>query len=270
MTAMSDEAAAPFRGGLHVSHSQASTYLICSERYRLKYVKGIAPAHRAGDQVFGSAVHMAIGFVHEHMRLYGQAPKPEKAQERFSVELEQAASGQVPVLWDDDDTRDSLESKGRELVRLFVETCLPERVLHAEKAFKVDPEVLPAAFAFKYPLVGVLDLVEQDASGATFITELKTAARKFDDVRLRYDLQVSLYAAVREALGYPAARMRFRVLLKTKLPRIETHEVRRDLTQIAEAGRVVTQVYRAIEHGVFFPQRSWACTGCPYRPACGE
>jgi hypothetical protein len=58
--------------------------------------------------------------------------------------------------------------------------------------------------------------------------------------------------------------------MKTKQPRIDTHVVRRDINDIAEAGHVVTQVLRAIDNNIFYPQRGWACTTCPYRSACGE
>lgn len=265
-----DSAPRHFAGELYVSHSQLSTYLLCSERFRLKYVKGLVPAHRNGDMVFGSAIHAALASFHENLRVQGDALSTEALEGEFTRAFRTSTAGDVPVLWADDDSPDELEKKGRALVARYAESRRNLRVLAVEKPFKVAPGRLPRAFKFEHRLVGVIDLIEQDADGGVCITEIKTAGRKFDDVRLRYDLQLGLYAAAREELGIPSARLRFVVLLKTKQPRIEIFDVRRDLAQISEAGRVATQVVRAIENGIFFPQRGWACTTCPFRSACGD
>lgn len=258
------------RGEHHVSFSQVSTYLMCSERFRLKYVKGLAPSHRPGEMVFGSAIHGAVAFLNEHLRVQGEAPPVEAVQQQFLELLAAEVAGPIPVMWADDDTLATLEERGKAMLALYLESIKGTTVLAAEKPFRVEAAHLPRAFRIEPALVGVVDVIERDPDGSVYITEVKTAARKFDDVRLRYDLQLGVYAAVREELGIPQAKLRFRVLLKTRQPRIDTHVVRRDLADITEAGRIVSQVLRAIEQRIFFPQRGWACSSCPYRSVCGE
>ena len=255
--------------GLHVSHSQVATYLICPERYRLQYVRGLTPSHRAGEMVFGSVIHRTLAFFHQSVKDFREPPPLESLLGCFKELLELEQRGRIPILWADEDAPQNMEERGRELLRLYSEQPQPE-VLGVEQRFEVEPHQLPKGFALDQPLVGVIDVVERDPDGALWITEVKTAGRKFDATRLRYDLQLGIYAAVRNAIGLHDAKMRFRVLVKTKQPRIETYDVARDTPQVAETGRVVTQVLRAIDKSIFYPNRGWACGTCPFRSACGE
>jgi RecB family exonuclease len=189
--------------------------------------------------------------------------------EKFEVQLQAAARGDVPIMWEDDDGPERLRATGRLLLSIYHETFRPRRVLAVERQFSIarlDPNT---GRELDERLVGIADLIEEDDQGAVWITELKTAARRFDGVRLGYDHQATIYAMARAALGFPDARVRFRVLLKTKKPAIETYELRREEPQFRETSRVVHQVLRAVDAGIFFPHRGWQCANCPFRAACG-
>ena len=255
--------------GLRVSASQVSTWLMCPRRYELKYVRGLPPSHLAGEAVLGSAVHESLAAYHEHVRVAKGRPAVEEVLELFERVFDEKAHDAVAILWPDGDSPTRLREQGRVLVRLYVETVSLHRVVAVEQPFVVEPERLPDSFGFSETLTGIVDLVEEESDGNVYITELKTSAKKFDENRLSHDLQIGLYAAAREALGVPNARLRFRVLLKAKQPAIIDYELRRDDAQIAEVGLVVTQVLRAIDHGIYPPMRSWACTTCPWRAPCG-
>jgi len=254
---------------LHVSFSQISSYLICPQRFDFQYVRGLPPAHRSSDLVFGSAVHAALADYHRVLAAGRKLPADEVTSQ-FDRSFADESSRPIPVLWADDGAPEKLSSLGRELVSKYVEKVDVHQVLAVEQAFSVPASERPPGFAFSEQLVGVVDLVERDANGATYITEFKTAAKKWDSTRIRYDLQLGVYAAIRSALGFPDARLRLRVFLKTKKPSIETYEPTRDASQIAEAGKVISLVLRAVDHGVFYPLRGWACSTCPYRSLCGE
>jgi CRISPR/Cas system-associated exonuclease Cas4 (RecB family) len=187
----------------------------------------------------------------------------------FKEHLEQSERGPIPLLWPDADSRDRMIEQGRELLRLYLETVPLHRVLAVEVPFVVEPRQLPRTYTANEPLAGVVDLVEQDADGTVWITELKTATRRFDENRLRFDLQMGIYAAARAALGHLDAKLRFRVLLRNRNPSIETHEVVRSEEHVSEVGTVVSGVMRAVEAGAFYPLRSWICGTCPYRDPCG-
>lgn len=263
--------ARPFaRGELFVSQTQMNTYLLCSEQFRLKYVNGASPSHRSSELVFGSAVHATLAMFHNHMKDFGFRQPSDLMCRVFDEQFAKAIGGNVPVLWQDADARERLVEQGRALVTLYVETAKIGKVLAVEQPFSLAPDRLPRAFAFTERVVGVIDLIEQDEDGSVVITELKTAARKFDDQRLQHDMPLSLYAAVANELGFSTAKLRFRVLLKQKKPAMDVYDVRRDSWQLTETGRTMTQVLRAIDHGIFYPVRSWACSTCAYRAECGD
>jgi CRISPR/Cas system-associated exonuclease Cas4 (RecB family) len=189
--------------------------------------------------------------------------------EAFDRTFRACSGGATPILWEDDGGPEAMAQKAHQLLTLYYDTCSPHRVLAVEKGFVFQRVATGVSGVEEEALTGVVDLIEEDADGGVFVTELKTAARRFDDVRLRFDHQMSIYSAARKVLGFPDAKLRFRVLLKTKKPAIETYEVQRDEAQVAETAVVVSQVLRAIDGAIFFPVRSWQCTNCAYRLACG-
>lgn len=253
---------------LHVSYSQIHTYLICPEKFRQQYVASRPPSHRSGDLVFGSAVHGALARYHAHLMESGEKPPLDEVKREFDALWDIEQGDGAPVLWEDAETPDKLVERGHNLLALYHETHTPRRVLAVERSFTLPAGTLGGNQ--EEAIVGAVDLVEEDKDGTVYITELKTAGRRYDDIRLQHDLQLSVYAAARVALGFPDARLRFRVLLKTKRPGIETYDVRREEEQLAEMRTVVTQVLRAIDHGIYYPLRSWACAGCAFRSTCGK
>ena len=259
-----------FSGTLHVSASQVSTYLTCPERFRLQYVESRSPSHRSGDLVFGSAVHGALAEYHRRIQADPDTPVPlDDLLGAFERQMDKEQDGPIPVMWVDADGPDKLRATGRGLLQLYRETIQHRRILAVERPFSIPRRDPVTGKELDECVVGIVDVVEAEEDETVWITELKTAAKRFDDTRLSYDHQATIYGLARATLGYPQARVRFRVLLKTKKPAIETYELRRDAQQFAETKRVVHQVLRAVDAGIFYPQRGWQCGSCAYRAACG-
>lgn len=257
------------RNPLHVSFSQVSTWLRCPESFRLRYVVGAEPSHRSANLVFGSAIHGALAFRHECLRRSGKPAALDAVLRAFDDLWQAAQDSSPPIQWDDEDSPQKLLDQGRELLTLYLETVSVGAVLAVEKPFSL-PVYDSHGIRLEETLVGFVDVIEQDGDGSVWITELKTAARRFDEFRLLYDHQLSLYAAAREALGVPGAGLRFRVLLKQRKPAVVTYDVPRQDLQVAESLHVVRQVLRAIDASIFFPVRSYQCTACAFRARCGE
>jgi hypothetical protein len=257
------------RNPLHVSFSQVSTWLRCPESFRLRYVAGAAPSHQSANLVFGSAIHGALAFHHECLRRDGKPAVLDEVLHDFADRWQAAQESSLRIQWDDEDSPQKLFDLGRELLTLYLETVQVGAVLAVEKQFSL-PIYDSRGARLEETLVGFVDVIEQDADGSVWITELKTAARRFDEFRLLYDHQLSLYAAAREVLGIPNAGLRFRVLLKQKKPAVVTYDVPRQALQVAESLHVVRQVLRAVDAGIFFPVRSYQCTSCAFRARCGE
>lgn len=259
------------RDAMHVSASQLSAYLTCPERFRLQYVEPHRPSHRSGDLVFGSAIHETLAEFHHGLIGNPVVAVPlEVLLERFEACMQIEEQGEVPVMWQDDDSPARLRAMGRTLLGLYHAKFRPRRVLAVEKAFSIPRFDPSTGRALEEQLVGIADLIEEDDEGHVWITELKTAAKRFDDVRLGFDHQATIYSMARTALGFPEARVRFRVLLKAKAPAIVTYALRREDPHVAETTRVVHQVLRAVDAGIFYPHRGWQCSSCPFRAACGS
>lgn len=257
----------PFAGDLYVSFSQLSTYLQCPERFRQRYLLDARPSHRASELVFGNAIHAALAVHHEHLMRDGTPLELSRLTDEFDDILAIAQQGDVPVLWEDDDGPEVARDKGHALLALYHRDVRPHRVLQVEVPFQIQ---FQRDGEGEETLAGIVDLIEEDDGGQVWITELKTAQRRYGQDRLLYDHQMSIYAAAREALGVPIAGLRFRLLLKGKEPRIEDIIVVRDGAQLDETRHVLKQVLRAIDQRIFYPVRGWGCAKCPYRASCGE
>jgi putative RecB family exonuclease len=256
-----------FACDLHVSFSQLSTYLQCPERFRQRYLLDALPSHRASELVFGNAIHAALAVHHEHLMREGVPLELGRLTDEFDDILAIAQQGDVPILWDDDEAPDVAREKGHALLALYHRDVRPHRVLHVEVPFQFE---FHRAGEGEETLAGIVDLIEEDSEGRIWITELKTAQRRYGQDRLLYDHQMSIYAAAREALGVPNAGLRYRLLLKGKEPRIEDIVIVRDGGQLDETRHVLRQVLRAIDQRIFYPVRGWGCAKCPYRASCGE
>jgi putative RecB family exonuclease len=245
------------------------TYLDCPERFRLERIKGVLPSHRSCEVVFGTALHGALALYHQQLAANVSLSCDEVVRE-FEELFGVAQQGPIPVQWTDADAKERMLDQARDLTSLYMVQRTARRVLAVEAPFKIDPERLPRSFAFHEPLAGIVDLVEEEADGTIYITELKTSSKRFDQARVSFDLQMSIYGAAREALGFPTAKLRFCVLVRGRKPAIETYEVVRESAKIDEAGRVVSEVLRAVDARIFYPVRSWRCSTCPVRSHCGS
>ncbi len=250
------------RERLHLSASQLRTYVNCSEQYRHRYVLRTPPSHRSSALAFGSAVHSALAAFYLELQDTGDKIATEDLQGAFDESWQgQLAPGDVR--FGDKEDADTLQAKGHTVLAVFQEQGLvPDEVLGVETPFALP---LPDR---EEELVGAFDLVCRHGN-KTVVVEHKTAARKKSEDDLRYDLQGTVYALAARQLGFTDAEVVFQIVTKTKKPAIQLAPVVRNDSHLAELDLVIDNVLRGIEAGVFFPNRSWMCTGCPYQHVCG-
>ncbi len=62
--------------------------------------------------------------------------------------------------------------------------------------------------------------------------------------------------------------LKFQILVKTKIPAIQIADLHRDQQDEEDFVRTAVGVLRAIDRGISYPVRGWACRGCPYAHAC--
>jgi len=251
----------------HTSVTALTTFLKCGRQYEHRYVLKTPPAFRPGNLAFGTAIHSALGLFYGR-RMAGMAePSAEELGADFSDAWRRELGGDIPVLLDDGETEDSLTDKGVAMLQVFHEKAeRPVTVLGVEQSFTVevhDPEtgeVLP-------PLVGRLDAIVEDRGGSLVVLEHKTAARRYSEMKLAWDLQATAYSWAVQSMGLEA-RVAFQVLLKTKTPAVEVYPVERSELDYRYLLHTIAGVHRAVTAGAFPPVRDWWCKGCQYAMAC--
>ena len=81
-------------------------------------------------------------------------------------------------------------------------------VLAIEEPFRFTIEGLPV------PIIGIMDLVEEDPSGSIVITDSKTASRSYSQEEADRNFQLSIYHMAAKANGYADRK----ISLQTRLP----------------------------------------------------
>ena len=255
-------ALATARAELHASVSQIKTFLMCPRRYEYRYVLGAPAEHRSPNLVLGSAVHEALAGYYIALKM-SETTSVEQLVATFADAFDGMLDDKVPLLLDDGETAGAVKDTGVGLVTVFAENVIaPDKVVAVEKPFAIDVTDPVTGEVVEEQLVGSIDaLVEID--GKTVILEHKTAARRYGDDVLKYDLQPGVYLA-----AIPANHLRYQVLLKTRKPAMETYDVTRTDAEQAEALLVICRVLDVIRAGIFWPNRGWQCADCEFRRRC--
>ncbi len=250
------------RQALHVSVSQIQTWLRCPRKFSFRYVLGAEPEHVSSNLVLGSAVHAALAAYYVGVK-NGDAPGAEELAAAFGDEWDGEVSTRPNLLLPDGKTADDVKDLGVRMLTAFADAAAPpDEVVAVEMPFALDIADPESGAVIEEQLVGVLDAIVVDG-GVVEILEHKTAARRWSQIRLDHDLQLSVYLGVVEA-----DRLRVNLLLKTRAPELVTCDVRRTAEQVDEAMLIVCRVLDAIRLGLFWPNRDWHCRDCEFRRRC--
>jgi len=146
---------------------------------------------------------------------------------------------------------------------------VPDKVVGVEVPFAVDLADPETGEVLDIPLIGAVDLIAEK-DGRVVLVEHKTAARRFDATRLRYDSQPTTYQYASRALRLVNPQLVFQILIKSgKKPACETIPITRSKESEIEMLHTFAHVLRGIEAGVFFRNRGWACGDCGFKHRCG-
>jgi len=138
-------------------------------------------------------------------------------------------------------------------------------VLSVEEAFQFTIPDLPI------PIIGAMDLIEEDDSGAVIITDWKTAGRAYSADEVTRNQQMTMYQLAVKSNGFGDREilLRFDCLLKTQRPRFEQYYTVRTEIDEKRLIRKIRKVWEGISSGIFIPNdTSWKCPTCHYRQAC--
>jgi putative RecB family exonuclease len=256
--------------GLYVSVSQVKAYLLCPRKYELRYVRGAEPEFVPVALAFGSAFHEALAAYYQEIKTTGEPLRRDLLLDVFRSAWDRASDGPVPLQADEEDDLACIVDRGVSMLHAFHE--------HAARSGKVEVETVEHGFTItlhdpdsgeplEEQLVGTMDLVVREAE-SRIVVEHKTAARRYSEDQLRFDIQPTAYKIAARESGLGDVALRFQVVTKTKVPVVQIADVHRDIWDEADFTRIAAGVLMAIDAGVSYPIRGWACRSCPFSSAC--
>jgi putative RecB family exonuclease len=243
-----------------ISVSQITLYLTCPLKYQFQYVDRLPRLTKSSNMAFGAAMHAALEWLHKSLKR-GRRPALEEIHRVFEADFR----AQENISYANGDDPDQLLLKGKELLSLYYHEG-ELRVRDAEIGFTL-PLVHPrTGEKIPVPLKGVIDLVEEDGT----ISEFKNAKKAFDLETLPDNLQLTAYHYAYEMLFRDRPKdLKLVQFVRTKQPKIETHVTGRDQRDVERFFGIAKQVRRAIEAGIFVPNRGcWMCFDCEYEADC--
>jgi len=257
-----------YRKGPHLSASSIAEYMECSLSYRFSRIDKLKPEHISDNMTFGSCIHQALADFHQE-RMMGVILNLEQLQERFIYHWTIRALNNDEIKYKSENSFQSLQEQGRRLLKTYRESFSEDNtvVLAIEEPFRFNMDHLPI------PIVGVMDLVEEDNQGNIIITDFKTAARSYSESDVSKNPQLTLYHLASRSNGYGdrSIIMKLDVLIKTRTPQFKRYYTARDTWDELKAVKKIHAVWKGISKGVFIPNdTSWKCVEYFYRTACND
>jgi len=233
----------------HLSYSSISSYLLCGEAWRRRYVvKEQAPV--SDNLVLGSAFHDAA------QSYIKGAPDLEAAFEQgWTKQLERgqeiAWESGVPEPTHDTGLRMAKAKPVRDLLDVIRKNFDPE---HGQIERKVELRV-PGV---PVPIIGYIDVITKDGVPG----DLKTAARMWSDEKAGDELQPLFYLAAlnQEGVQVPDWAFRHYVVSKGQHPTAKVFEVRRKPSEVFGLFEIIRHAWQAIDAKVYLMQPgTWKC-----------
>jgi putative RecB family exonuclease len=140
-------------------------------------------------------------------------------------------------------------------------------VLAIEEAFSFN---IPGV---EVPIIGAMDLIEEDESQTLIITDFKTSGRAYSAADVDNNFQMLIYYMAARANGYADREiiLKFDTLIKTKKPKFEQYFTVRSEIDELRAIRKIQAVWAAIQSHSFVPNDTgWKHKNCAYRKVCDE
>ena len=244
----------------HLSYSSISSYLLCGEAWRRRYVAK-EPAPVSSNLVLGSAFHGAL-----EAYLKG-APDLEGAYEQsWAKQLERDQN----VAWENG-APEFDHDMGLRMVRAKPVQQLLDTVRanfdpeHGEIERRVELRV-PGV---PVPIIGYIDIITRDGIPGDF----KTASRMWTDAKAGDELQPLFYLAAlnQEGVQVPDWTFRHYVFAKGQHPAAKVFEVQRKPSEIFGLFEIIKAAWHGIESGVYLQQPgSWKCSPryCEFWQGC--
>ena len=252
----------------HLSVSAINDYVECSLQYRFGRVDHLEPEYISDALLFGTCIHRVLEGFHLAKKKREKIPLAYLIQQ-FENHWVRVNEENPHIQFKEGEDFKSLLQKGKELLTIYYRD-LPQdsfRVLDTESSFSFELEGL------EVPIVGVMDLVEEDEAGNIIITDFKTSSHAYskDEIDKSFQLTIYYMAARRNGFANREILLRFDCLIKTKTPKFQQYWTVRTEEDEKRAIRKIRSVWEGIQKGVYIPNdTSWKCGYCAFKNHCDQ
>jgi RecB family exonuclease len=259
------------QGGVwsYISPSRLALWARCPLAFRFRYVDGIKTP-TSPSMFLGQRVHAGLELFYRHRQL-GISLPAEAVTKRVDSSHE-ASVAEAKVEFNNAEEEENLRRQVGDLLRAYIAQVPTDeaRPLAVETAMEV-PLTDPATKQdLGVPLVGIVDLVLNADDGPTII-DFKTAARGGELLEIAHEIQLTAYSlAYRAATGRHEGSLQIRRLVKTKVPKIETHcfPARSD-AHFRRLFSLVRAYLDDLDADRFVFRPGWTCSSCEFcKPHC--
>jgi putative RecB family exonuclease len=252
----------------HLSASGISDYIDCSLLYKFGRVDRIKFEFTADTLEFGTVIHRTLDDFYMGRMLKRPIGRKE-LQDKFEQYWHEAACEKPNIRWSKEKTYESYLIQGRELVSLYLDALPAEemQVLAIEEPFTFLIEGLDI------PIIGAMDLIEQDEAGNIIITDFKTSSKLYSNDEAYKNAQLTLYNMAARANGYANREILLKLdcLIKTKTPKIDFVWTTRTEEDFQRARMKILRVADGIKKQVWIPNEGhWKCNGCSFADHCAK
>jgi putative RecB family exonuclease len=252
----------------HLSASAIAQYIECSLSYLFSRIDKRKPEFLSDNMEFGKCIHRALADFHQE-RMIGTIMTLDQLQERFIYHWTIRASKNEEIKYRPENSFNILLELGKALLKVYHDNFADHHltVLAIEEPFSFTIDNLPI------PIIGAMDLVEEDEQENIIITDFKTAAKSYTENDVSKNPQLTLYQLASKSNGYGDRNIILKLdcLIKTKTPQFRRYYTARNALDEVKVTRKIKEVWKGITKGVFIPNdTSWKCNECFYSKACND
>jgi putative RecB family exonuclease len=250
----------------HLSASSIGTYIDCSLQYYFSRVKRLPMEFVSDALSFGTVIHLVLAEFYRS-KMTGDKMSLKDIHESYRQHWKQEAEDRTDIQYADGKNFKTYLSTGVDLLSAWFNKLPDEsfEVIGVEEPFTFEIPELPV------PIIGAMDLLEQDDSGTVIITDFKTSSRAYSADEIDQNMQMTLYQLASRANGFADHEILLKLacLIKTKSPKFESYWTTRSEIEEKRLIKKIQKVWEGISRGVFIPNdTSWKCKGCSHKKAC--
>jgi putative RecB family exonuclease len=258
----------PHRARPHLSASSVGDYIDCGLLYKFGRIDKIKAEFKSDALELGSVIHLVLAEFY-NQRKVGNKLLLKEIHESFEAFWRELAEDNSDIQYSEGKNFETLLLEGKELLTPWYNK-LPEiefKVIAVEEPFILTLRELAV------PIIGYIDLIEEDESGTIIITDFKSSGRAYSNDETDKNLQLTLYQIAVKANGFRDREilLKFDCLIKTKTPKFEQFYTSRTEIEEKRAIKKIQEVWRGIRQQIFIPNDGhWKCKGCGFKKHCDE